>query len=93
MLCPNCGVEVSEGYKFCGNCGYRLISEPETSRKGMDEASIKEEVRNVLIRRIDGIKDRDAKAIASLVNVERYTKFDDWPPFWSSGSRSPKERI
>lgn len=40
-----------------------------------------EAVKEVLIRRIEGIKNRDARAIAALVDRERYTKFDDWPPF------------
>jgi len=39
-----------------------------------------------LIRRIEGIKKRDAKAIENLVYKEKYTKFDDWPPFDLQGS-------
>jgi len=37
-------------------------------------------VKAVLTQRIAGIKNRDAKSIASLVDRESYTKFDDWPP-------------
>jgi len=38
-------------------------------------------VKAVLTQRIEGIKNRDAKSIAGLVDGESYTKFDDWPPF------------
>jgi len=45
-----------------------------------------EEVKAVLIRRIEGIKKKDAESIANLVDKDRYTKFDDWPPFERQGS-------
>ncbi len=45
--------------------------------KGTPEDSVKA----VLIRRIEGIKNRDTRSIASLVDRRSYTKFDDWPPF------------
>jgi len=38
-------------------------------------------VKAALTQRIEGIKNRDAKSIAGLVDGESYTKFDDWPPF------------
>lgn len=38
-------------------------------------------VKAVLTQRVGGIKNRDAKSIAGLVDRESYTKFDDWPPF------------
>jgi len=44
-----------------------------------------DEVKAVLIRRIDGIKKKDAHSIADLVDRDRYTKFDDWPPFERQG--------
>ena len=30
MRCPNCGTELSEGSKFCKNCGMRLTYKPGT---------------------------------------------------------------
>jgi len=45
------------------------------------DAAPEDAVRAVLTRRIDGIKNRNARSIAGLVDGERYTKFDDWPPF------------
>lgn len=44
-----------------------------------------EEVKAVLIRRIEGIKNKDAQSIVNLVDKDRYTKFDDWPPFERQG--------
>jgi len=73
MFCPNCGKQVPEGAHFCTSCGFRLVSE--------NRIPVQEVIRNVLRRRIEGIKNRDAKAIEGTVYKERYTKFDDWPPF------------
>ncbi len=73
MFCPNCGKDIPEGSSFCPACGTRIALAGKVS----DEDAI----RNVLISRIDGIKNRDAKAIGALVLAESYTKFDDWPPF------------
>jgi len=53
----------------------------EAEEKVAVEVKPEEAVKDVLIRRIEGIKNRDARAIAALVDRERYTKFDDWPPF------------
>jgi len=38
-------------------------------------------VKAVLTQRVEGIKNRDTKSIAGLMDGESYTKFDDWPPF------------
>ena len=24
MYCPNCGIEIGDGFKFCGKCGFQL---------------------------------------------------------------------
>jgi len=82
MFCPNCGKEVQEGSNFCMYCGFRLVSE--------DKIPTEEIIRNVLLRRIEGIKNRDAKTIESLVYKEKYMKFDDWPPFELQGSEGLK---
>jgi len=76
MLCPSCGREVPKGSKFCVYCGYSLQSSDETPALDATEA-----IRNVLIQRIEGVKRRDASLIGNLVYKEKYTKFDDWPPF------------
>jgi len=73
LRCPNCQGEIEEDCAFCKYCGYNLTQKPE--------ASTEEMVRNAVIQRLEGIKGRDPKAIASLVYPGKYTKFDDWPPF------------
>jgi len=45
-------------------------------------------VKAVLTRRVEGIKNRDAKSIAGLMDGESYTKFDDWPPFERQDSKA-----
>jgi hypothetical protein len=47
-----------------------------------------DEVRSVLVRRLEGIKKRDPQVIAGLVDKNRYTKFDDWPPLDRRGSEA-----
>jgi ketosteroid isomerase-like protein len=42
--------------------------------------SMEDEVKNTVIKRFDGIKNRDEAAVRALID-ERYNKFDDWPPF------------
>jgi ketosteroid isomerase-like protein len=37
-------------------------------------------VENTVVKRLDGIKNRDEATVRALVD-ERYSKFDDWPPF------------
>ncbi|OYT47675.1 hypothetical protein B6U79_03805 [Candidatus Bathyarchaeota archaeon ex4484_231] len=73
MFCPNCGKKVDEGSNFCQYCGFRLVS--------LEKMPVKEVLRNTLIRRIEGIKHRNPKIIEAVVLKEKYTKFDDWPPF------------
>jgi len=73
MICPNCGKEVPDDANFCKYCGVRLVEEKQLPTRDV--------IRNILIRRIEGIKNRDSKAIRSLVDQDNYTKFDDWPPF------------
>jgi hypothetical protein len=50
-------------------------------KKVKDSAISEEMVKAVLIRRIEAIKSRDSNMLISLADSERYTKFDDWPPF------------
>ncbi len=73
LKCPNCGREIEEDYRFCKYCGQELTPK--------SDASTAEEIKNTVIQRIEAIKNREAKSIASLVFKEKYSKFDDWPPF------------
>ncbi len=73
MICPNCGKEVPDDANFCKYCGIRLVEGVELPTQDI--------IRNILIRRIEGIRNRDSKAIKGLVDQSEYTKFDDWPPF------------
>lgn len=73
MFCLNCGKKIEEGSNFCEHCGFRLVS--------IGKIPVQEIIRNVLICRIDGIKNRDIKTIERSVYKEKYMKFDDWPPF------------
>jgi len=43
-------------------------------------ASMEGEVKNTIVKRFDGIKNRDEAAVRALIG-EHYNKFDDWPPF------------
>lgn len=54
---------------------------PKEEVKIAVEVPPRDAVKDVLIQRVEGIKKRNARSIASLVDRERYTKFDDWPPF------------
>jgi hypothetical protein len=50
---------------------------PEEKGPGKD---LEAEVMAVLVRRLDGIKNKDESAVRAIID-ERYNKFDDWPPF------------
>jgi hypothetical protein len=73
MFCPNCGKEIGETTNFCQYCGYKIGS--------AQTPMVEDPIQSVLIRRIDGLKNRDADAIAGTVLKEKYSKFDDWPPY------------
>jgi ketosteroid isomerase-like protein len=55
----------------------QATSSPEDAVKN---TSVDDEVKNTIIRRLDGIKNKDEAAVRALID-ERYSKFDDWPPF------------
>lgn len=76
--CPSCGGEIEEGDSFCKRCGTKLVGLPEDQAKA--GPSPENEVKNVVVRRLDGIKNRDEGAVRALID-EHYNKFDDWPPF------------
>jgi ketosteroid isomerase-like protein len=43
-------------------------------------SSAQDEIRNVIVNRLDAIKNKNDGAVKALVD-ERYNKFDDWPPY------------
>jgi ketosteroid isomerase-like protein len=76
--CPSCGAEIEEGGSSCKQCGTKLTGLPENQAKA--EFSFEDEVKNVVAKRLDGIKNKDEDAVRALID-EHYNKFDDWPPF------------
>ena len=48
------------------------------------------EVKDVIVKRVEGIKNRNANAIATLIDKESYTKYDDWPPYELLGTEGLK---
>jgi len=94
--CPKCGALVDEDAVFCTNCGNALPQQPtqpqssQTTSPPLGEktalteatlASSDDVIKNVIIKRLDGIKNKDEKAIRSIIDAGRYSKFDDWPPY------------
>ena len=77
MFCPNCGKKFLEDSNTCIHCGFVF----DQVRK----VRVQDIIRNVIIQRLEGLKNRDAKAIEQMMYKERYTKFDDWPPFEIQG--------
>jgi len=77
--CPRCGQETSEADNFCRRCGYDLSKE-RSSLSASEDA-----VKTVIIERVNAIRLRDDKVLRRLIDGERYTKFDDWPPFERQG--------
>jgi DNA-directed RNA polymerase subunit RPC12/RpoP len=82
MICPNCGKEVPDEANFCKYCGVKLVKDVQLSPRDI--------IRNIVIRRIEGIRNRDPGAIQALVDQANYTKFDDWPPFYLQESEALK---
>lgn len=76
--CPNCGAEIGEGYDFCGQCGTKLIGLPQDQTTA--GSSMEDEVKNVIVRRFDGLKNRDEGTVRAIID-EDYSKFDEWPPY------------
>jgi len=43
-------------------------------------STAEEDVKNIVIKRLDAIKNKDEGAVRTLFS-QRYSKFDDWPPY------------
>jgi ketosteroid isomerase-like protein len=80
--CPKCGAEVAENDSFCKSCGERL-SQSEAAPSTAEDA-----VKAVITQRIDGVRKRYTESILRIVDKEKYTKFDDWPPFERQGAEA-----
>ena len=81
--CPSCGREIAEEDTFCKYCGTKLDGSPGASTTGAQTStgsSVEGAVEIAVRRRLDGIKNKDEGAVRALID-ERYSKFDDWPPF------------
>ena len=55
-------------------------SSNSSSEDAVRNASVEDEVKNTVVKRLDGIKNRDEATVRALID-EQYNKFDDWPPF------------
>jgi hypothetical protein len=97
--CPNCQREVEEEHIYCKYCGTKMTRisiqqkdeepTPQTFQvKELDPAD--EEIIDVIVNRVEGIKNRNANTIAVLIDKENYTKFDDWPPYELLGTEGLK---
>jgi hypothetical protein len=73
--CPKCGYQVSTEDNYCSRCGAKLKEEVKLLTPEQKA------VMDVVLKRIEAIKNRDPKTIEELVDKTFYTKFDDWPPF------------
>ena len=85
MKCSTCGTENPEGTAFCNQCGTKLAGEPQSqpasqSPQNQPVPNVEDEVRSVIVKRFDEIKNKDEKAVTALLD-ESYSKFDDWPPY------------
>ncbi len=52
MFCPNCGEQLPDGSKFCGNCGYKIESAPSAPKSNF--------------KKKDGLNWREARKAAAL---------------------------
>jgi hypothetical protein len=46
----------------------------------LEENDELEKIKQVIIKRLDGLKNRDPEKIRDVVNPEVYSRIDDWPP-------------
>jgi ketosteroid isomerase-like protein len=94
LSCPMCGAENGEGNALCRQRGTRLgefrqnhsvpsgeaTPQDQTMPKVQTGSSLEDDVKNVVVRRFDGIKNRDEAAVKAVMD-ESYSKFDDWAPY------------
>ncbi len=86
MKCPTCGKENSEENVYCNWCGNKLTGSTQSQSASQNPpvnqpaSNFEDEIRSVIVKRFDGIKNKDEKAVTALLD-ESYSKFDDWPPY------------
>ena len=86
MRCPTCGKENAEENVYCYWCGSKLTGSTQSQSASQNPpvnqqaSSVEDEVRSIIVKRFDGIKNKDEKAVTALLD-ESYSKFDDWPPY------------
>ena len=80
MKCPVCGTENEEGNAFCIQCGGKMETQSQPVSQNQPASSVDDEVKSVIVKRFDGIKNKDENAVTELLD-ESYSKFDDWPPY------------
>jgi ketosteroid isomerase-like protein len=82
LKCPKCGTENPEGNAFCNQCGSKMAgsTQSQSASQSQPVSNVEDEVRSVIVKRFDGIKNKDEKAVTALLD-ESYSKFDDWPPY------------
>lgn len=91
LKCPTCGTESEEGNTFCKQCGTKLVqnqsasqdqsmSQKQSVSENQTGSNVEDDVRNVVVKRLDGMKNMDETAVRALMD-ESYSKFDDWAPY------------
>ena len=55
-------------------------TQSQSASQNQPVSNVEDEVRSVIVKRFDGIKNKDEKAVTALLD-ESYSKFDDWPPY------------
>jgi ketosteroid isomerase-like protein len=55
-------------------------TQSQSASQSQPVSNVEDEVRSVIVKRFDGIKNKDEKAVTGLLD-ESYSKFDDWSPY------------
>ena len=74
--CSKCG-KVFEDNNFCKYCGVRL----NEAKASMMIIGLEEEIKKIIVRRFNSIKNRDENAVRPIIVADNYSKFHDWPLF------------
>jgi hypothetical protein len=83
VACHNCGRVLEDDAYFCKFCGYPM-REAQAIGGNLRNPS---ELRSVVERRLNAIRDKDEVVLQDVLDESVYTKFDDWPPFTLQDSK------